>query len=123
MRFRGCNPKAPPLLGTTKPIPGRCGAVLIGGHPPKPTLSILGSCVGWGSASHRGCEVGCPQEALGSFWGALTPPPFSPLVPRACLRKAVEVASLLAGKRCSVVLQGRGGGQWGGDSGMEGTPG
>uniref|UniRef100_A0A8V5GTS1 Uncharacterized protein n=1 Tax=Melopsittacus undulatus TaxID=13146 RepID=A0A8V5GTS1_MELUD len=38
------------------------------------------------------------------FWGTLTPsPPFPSL--RSCLRKAVEVASLLAGRRCSVLLQ------------------
>ncbi|KAI6073022.1 Myotubularin-related protein 11 [Aix galericulata] len=45
-----------------------------------------------------------PGQAGAIFWGALTPPR-TPPHPSACLRKAVEVASLLAGRRCCVLLQ------------------
>lgn len=44
-----------------------------------------------------------PEWVTVAFWDALNPW-FIP--PSTCLRKAVEVASVLAGKRCSVVLQG-----------------
>lgn len=46
------------------------------------------------------------------------------LPPSTCLRKAVEVVSLLAGKRCSVVLQGGGTGMGDGEGwrGLERGP-
>lgn len=93
----------------------------MGDTPPPQTQSQRSRELRWmGVSVSLGLEP--PQEAVGPFWGALTPP-LPPPVPRACLRKAVEVASLLAGRRCSVVLQGRDGGHRGGDSGMEGTVG
>lgn len=80
------------------------------GPPITPSSRRATRCHGGGVATpipRFGGGGGDPPGQVGAiFWGALTPP-CTPLHPSACLRKAVEVASLLAGRRCCVLLQGR----------------
>ncbi|NWS12171.1 MTRAB protein, partial [Pachyramphus minor] len=75
----------------------------------------------WGSWGHCAGGVSPPR---GGDCGILGCPdlPLLPPPPSTCLRKAVEVASLLAGRRCSVVLQGGDTGSVGVQGDGNGTP-